>query len=313
MAPAIDIRQVEAIEGGVAVTVRVFETGFGESPYSGTVRVLSGLIGGETARISGTAGAGTDADTVRVEFTGFGVSPDEEITVEAVLGSGDSEVGTFRVGEGPGPVEPPSGGGGYTVTDCGAEITPGGNLSVPFTVDGDGPGSFTSIVYVDGQRVHESSWSIVNPPTSYEDVVDSDDLPIGENMSVEIEVDGEVFRCGAVTVEGDTGGGGGGGGGDQPPVDQPVISPDDLSVNCLSTTLDDTIRAGFSTNPLYNVTNFANADVRATIAAVVDGQQVATDQVDIPEGQTASARIPIRFDTPGTYDVGFEVTSVQVI
>lgn len=104
-----------------------------------------------------------------------------------------------------------------------------------------------------------------------------------------------------------------GGGGGQPPVDQPVISPDDLSINCLSTTLDDTIRAGFSTNPLYNVTNFANADVRATIAAVVDGQQVATDQVDIPEGQTASARIPIRFDTPGTYDVGFEVTNVEVI
>jgi len=116
--------------------------------------------------------------------------------------------------------------------------------------------------------------------------------------------------CGSITIGGDTGDGGGG---DRPPVDQPVISPGDLSINCLSTTLDDTIRAGFTTNPLYNVTNFANADVRATIAAVVDGQQVATDQVDIPEGQTASARIPIRFDTPGTYDVGFEVTSVQVI
>jgi len=307
MAPAIDIRQVEAIEGGVAVTVRVFETGFGESPYSGTVRVLSGLIGGETARISGTAGAGTDADTVRVEFTGFGVSPDEEITVEAVLGSGDSEVGTFRVGEGPGPVEPPSGGGGYTVTDCGAEITPGGNLSVPFTVDGDGPGSFTSIVYVDGQRVHESSWSIVNPPTSYEDVVDSDDLPIGENMSVEIEVDGEVFRCGAVTVEGDTGGGGGG---DEPPVDQPVIEPSDLSITCLGTTLDNAVPAGGTVNPVFQVENPTTTDLTAEVEAVVDGRSAGRFSVNVPAGGATSGRQRIRLEQTGERQIGFRIVSV---
>ena len=310
MAPAIDIRQVEAIEGGVAVTVRVFETGFGESPYSGTVRVLSGLIGGETARISGTAGAGTDADTVRVEFTGFGVSPDEEITVEAVLGSGDSEVGTFRVGEGPGPVEPPSGGGGYTVTDCGAEITPGGNLSVPFTVDGDGGGSFTSVVYVGGQRVHESSWSIVNPPTSYEDVVDADDLPIGEDMSVEIEVDGEVFRCGAVTVEGDTGGEGGGGGGDQPPVDQPVIEPSDLSITCLGTTLDNAVPAGGTVNPVFQVDNPTSTDLTAEVEAVVDGRSAGRFSVDVPGGGATSGRQRIRLEQPGERQIGFRIVSV---
>jgi len=307
MAPAIDIRPVEAIEGGVAVTVRVFETGFGESPYSGTVSVLSGLIGGETARISGTAGAGTDADTVRVEFTGFGVSPDEEITVEAILGSGDSEVGTFRVGEGPGPVEPPSGGGGYTVTDCGAEITPGGNLSVPFTVDGDGGGSFTSVVYVGGQRVHESSWSIVNPPTSYEDVVDSDDLPIGENMSVEIEVDGEVFRCGAVTVEGDTGGGGGG---DEPPVDQPVIEPSDLSIVCLGTSVTDSVSAGSTINPLFQVENPTNTDLTAEVEALVDGQSAGRFSVDVPAGGATGGRQEIRLEQTGERQIGFRIVSV---
>jgi hypothetical protein len=116
-------------------------------------------------------------------------------------------------------------------------------------------------------------------------------------------------NCGTITIAGDTGGGDG----DQPPVDQPVISPEDLSINCLSTTLDDTIRAGFATNPQYSITNFANADVRATIGVIVNDQQIDTDQVDIPEGQTASARVPIRFDEPGTYDVGYEVVDVQVI
>jgi len=110
--------------------------------------------------------------------------------------------------------------------------------------------------------------------------------------------------CGTITLGDD---------GDQPPVDQPVISPDDLSINCLSTTLDDSVRVGFATNPLYNVTNFANADVRATIGVIVDGQQIDSDQVDIPEGQTASGRVSIRFDEPGTYDVGYEVVDVQVI
>jgi len=117
--------------------------------------------------------------------------------------------------------------------------------------------------------------------------------------------------CGTITLGGDTSGGGGGGGGGD--VTQPVISPDDLSINCLSTTLDDTIRAGFSTNPLFNVTNFAAADVRATIAITANGRQVDTTQVDISQGQTASQRISIRFDQPGTYDVGYEVTDVQVI
>jgi len=116
-------------------------------------------------------------------------------------------------------------------------------------------------------------------------------------------------NCGTITIAGDTGDGGG----DQPPVDQPVISPDDLSINCLSTTLDSSVRVGSATNPQYSITNFAGADVRATVGVIVNGQQIDSDQVDIPQGQTASARVPIQFDEPGTYDVGYEVVDVEVI
>lgn len=318
MAPAIDVRQVEAIEGGVAVTARVFETGFGTSPYSGRISGVAGPLV-ETKNISGTAGAGTGADTVTVEFTGFGWGNVDELTVEAVLDSGDREEDTYQVGGGPGPVEPPTGGGddgGYTVTDCSAQVTPGGNLSVPFTVDGDGGGSFTSVVYVDGQRVHESDWSIVNPPTNYEDVVDADDLPTGEDMSVEIEVDGESFRCGTVTVESDTGGGGGGD--PEPPADPGPVDPiepptvpelSDVTVDCPS--LPSEIQPGGTVTAEYTVSSSVDVPVNVDTALVVNGSEIETATVFVPAESSSSDQFSVRLSEPGDYRISVEATGVN--
>jgi hypothetical protein len=309
MAPTIDIMDVTGGENSVMVTVRVFETGFGSTDFSGQVTVATD-IGGERSStdIRGTAGAGTDAYETQVALINEAFRGEDEVYVAAVLDNGEQEQGFFDISAGGGGG---AGGGSYTVTNCSTDRTPGGRLSIPFTVDGPGSGSFTATVYVDGQAVESREWQILSPPTSYEEVVDPDDLPIGQDMPVEIEVDGETFRCGSVDVASDTGPGTPPG--EEPPVDQPAITPDDLSISCLGSTLDDSVRVGFSTNPLYNVTNFANADVRATIGVIVNGQQIDSDQVDIPQGQTASGRVPIRFDEPGTYDVGYEVVDVQVI
>jgi len=110
--------------------------------------------------------------------------------------------------------------------------------------------------------------------------------------------------CGTITLGGST---------DDGSVDQPVIGPDDVSISCLATSVSGAVDVGDRVSPLYSVTNFAGVDVRVTVAITANGREIDSEQIDIPQGQTGSSRLPIVFDSPGDYDVAFKVTDVQVI
>jgi len=308
MAPTIDIMDVTGGENSVMVTVRVFETGFGSTDFSGQVTVATD-IGGERSStdIRGTAGAGTDAYETQVALINEAFRGEDEVYVAAVLDNGEQEQGFFDISAGGGGG---AGGGSYTVTNCSTDRTPGGRLSIPFTVDGPGSGSFTATVYVDGQAVESREWQILSPPTNYEEVVDPDDLPIGQDMPVGIEVDGETFRCGSVDVASDTGPGTPPG--EEPPVDQPAITPDDLSISCLGSTLDPSVQSGGTVNPLFTVSNPLASDVTATVQVLVDGRQAGTTQVNVPGGGRASGRVTVQLTQPGTREVSFRIDSVSV-
>ena len=125
--------------------------------------------------------------------------------------------------------------------------------------------------------------------------------------------------CGTITLGGDTGGGGGGGtggggggggGGTEPPVDQPVIEPSDLSITCLGTTLDNAVPAGGTVNPVFQVENPTSTDLTAEVEAVVDGRSAGRFSVNVPAGGATSGRQRIRLEQPGERQIGFRIVSV---
>lgn len=175
--------------GRVTVTIRVFNVGFDSVGYDGAVTLVSGATTYETIDIRGEAGAGADADerTLRLETDS---EPPSEALLTVALSNGDQEQRTVQfVADDPGLDDPEP----FEVTGCSTSTAFNDGLNVQFSVDGSGGESFTATVRVDGQEVDSQSWTLGGtPPTTYEQIVDPNDLPVGQDMPVEIEVAGNL-------------------------------------------------------------------------------------------------------------------------
>jgi len=104
-----------------------------------------------------------------------------------------------------------------------------------------------------------------------------------------------------------------GGGSDTPEdnVTQPAVSADDLTIGCLSTTLDSSVPEGGTVNPLFQVTNPTQSNVTAEVETLVDGRAVGTTSVTVPANSTTSSRQQIQLIEAGERDIGFRVVSVS--
>jgi len=191
---AVDITELDTTilpdgRGRVTVTIRVFNVGFDSVDYDGSVVLSSGTTTYETIDIRGQAGAGADADeqTLRLETNG---DPPTEALLTVALSNGDQEQRTVQfVGDDPGLTDPEP----FEITGCSTSPAFNDGLNVQFSVDGSGGESFEATVRVDGQAVDTQSWTLgSNTPTTYEQIVDPNALPNGQEMPVEIEVAGNL-------------------------------------------------------------------------------------------------------------------------
>lgn len=272
---AVDITELDTTilndgRGRVTVTTRVFNTGFDAVDYDGQATLSSGGTLFETINIRGSAGAGADADeqTLRLETDG---EPPTEALLTVALSNGDQEQRTVQfVADDPGF----GGGGEIEAVDCSTSRAYNDGLNVEFSVDGPGGESFTATIRVNGQEVSSRSWTLAGvPPTTYEQIVDPSDLPVGEDMPVEIGVSGNFSDCGAVTVEGDD------------PAPEP---PQDLNLSVSGCSIE-------SENPLtvaFDLFSFGESG-STPISIAVDGSVVHTETADYnPNGGYNEITVP---------------------
>lgn len=199
---AVDITELDTTilddgRGRVTVTIRVFNTGFDAVGYDGSVVLSSGATTYEQIDIRGEAGAGADADTQTLRLETDGEPPTTALLTVA-LANGDQEQQTVQfIADDPGLTDPEP----FEVTGCSTSRAFNDGLNVQFSVDGSGGESFEATIRVDGQAVDSQTWTLGGvPPTTYEQIVDPSDLPTGEEMPVEVGVNGNFSECGTATV-----------------------------------------------------------------------------------------------------------------
>ena len=336
MALEVDILDVGSDGGRVEATVAVTETGSENTDY--TLEIVD-----ESAPVTGGRVVATESGTV------FGGSRGTQASYDVSFEPGQNQ-GTFRAEvteqQGlfdPGAPQRDSDRADFEVSDSGGD--PGGEATITILDVEAEPTTVTVVVRVLslslGRTDYSGSVSLDWGPGS--DFV-SISGTVGSGAGADektIEFIASNFSDEAfLTAALDNGeqeqrtisipGGGSGGGGEEPPTDDPGgggggddpgsgggggsggVSVSDFEVDCISTSIPDRAVVGDSTTVTYTVDSFADQDAVVKTALVVNGQQVGTDQVDMPAGVTGgTAGFDIEFTDTGDSEIEIQIIDAQ--
>ncbi|WP_297884355.1 hypothetical protein [uncultured Halorubrum sp.] len=197
MALDVEILNVEdtgnTLEVAVSVSTETVETidyeiNINDTGTGGTVTRSGTLVGG----------AGSFPGDAEIRDVSFGIGDTTGGTVTAQVTAPEEYVGVqdqVMWGEQ---------GGSIGLTNCDVSQS-NGDLTVSYTLapSGDASGDTRVNIDVDGRSVASAVNFVPPRGGSFTQTIPADDLPVGTDMPVEIEVEGNFSECGTVTVEED--------------------------------------------------------------------------------------------------------------
>lgn len=292
---ALEVEILDVDESGSTLDVSVSVTVDDTETVDYELNINDTGTGGEVTR-SGTlnGGSGSYPGDSNIEEASFGIGDTSGGTVTAVITAPDRYVGSEYQSQekwgdsGDGSVGEPT----IDVSNCDPQPTSDGDLDVSYTLapTDDTSGDVGITIRVDGQRVGYENHYVPARGGSFSQTIPADNLPRGQDMPVEIGVDGDFSDCGTVTVESDD------------PADDPddgddSDDPAEPSITDCSITND---------NPLRMTVRVDGDGSRGSTdaAVVVDGQQVAVVTLDYTlnpidnEIEVSSDRLPTGEDMP---------------
>ena len=235
MAIDVNILTVEPTDNTLDITVSVstsmldvidYELNINDTDTGGTV-TRSGTLDGK--------GGNSRGDEVIHEVQ-FGLNPPGEGTVTAQITSPEEYVGvqdqqSWEKAE-----------GSLAINECDSQPTSNGDLEVTYTLTPSIGAEETErevTIRVDGQRVGSETHTIPGRTITRTQTIPADDLPIGDEMPVEIEVGGNFSDCGTVTTEADDPA-------PEPPEPEPPDpEPSDPQITDCGIESEDPLRVGF--------------------------------------------------------------------
>lgn len=193
----------------------------------------------------------------------------------------------------------------FEVTQCDVSDESDGSLTIDYSIaPNNDTGGTTNVEFrVDGETVGGEFHDVPARGEGYSKTIPPEDLPVGENMPVEVGVDGDFSECGSVTTEEDDP--------QDEPEDEPESEPEpDISLTCRG--LSETeIRAGESTAVEYTVSNSGGVLAIVDVGVFVDGEQIDTEFHTLSEGEEEEAAVELTFDSPGERSVSLEVVEIE--
>ena len=263
MALEVEILNVEDAGNTLEVAVSVstdtvetidYEININDTGTGGTVTRSGTLVGG----------AGSFPGDAEIRDVSFGIGDVTGGTVTAQVTSPERYVGEqdqVMWGEQ---------GGSIDLTNCDVSQS-NGDLTVSYTLapSGGASGDTRVNIDVDGRSVASETNFVPPRGGSFTQTVPADNLPVGTDMPVEIEVDGNFSECGTVTVE------------DNDPADDPINDPEPPepepgpagpSITGCSIQSEDPLRVRVTVDG-------DGSRGTAQVLVNVDGQQVASEAI----------------------------------
>ena len=254
----VDIANVEetdnTLEVAVFVTTDTTETieyalNINDTATGGTVTRYGTLVGG----------AGSYPGDTQTERVSFGVNQSTGGTVTATITEPEEYVGAqdqVKWGDQNATAQ-------FDINQCASSPTSSGNLSVDYSVSPSGAsgGDATVEVRVAGQVVGQATHFVPLRGGGFSQTIPARELPIGEEMPVELNVDGEIQDCGTVSVA------------DPDAEPEPEPEPTNVRLTGCEVVSEDPLQVRFTIDG-------DGSRGSATVRLMVDGQQVASKQVD---------------------------------
>ena len=149
------------------------------------------------------------------------------------------------------------------LTSCSADPTSNGNLSVSYSLaPRESAGVEVDVsIRVDSQAVGTYTHFVPLRGGGFSQTIPARELPIGEEMPVELNVDGEIQDCGTVSVA------------DPDAEPEPEPEPTNVRLTGCEVVSEDPLQVRFTIDG-------DGSRGSATVRLMVDGQQVASKQVD---------------------------------
>jgi len=300
MSVTVDIASVELTNNSLEVTVFVttdttetidYELNINDTGTGGTVTRFGTLTGG----------AGSFPGDTQTERVSFGVNRTTGGTVTAQITSPEEFVGTqdqVKWGEQDAATQ-------FDITQCDNQPTSSGDLEVSYSVSPVGfeGGDATVFVRVDGQQVGQASHFVPGRGGGFSQTIPARQLPLGEEMPVEVGISGNFRDCGTVTVEDDTDEAAG----PQPPRDtDPVVEPENTGAFCSVPRSDVTLGEAIEIPVTVYNNNQTGATVEYNVTA--NGSVIGTGTEPIDSGGASEVAFPWTPTDVGEYNIGIEIT-----
>lgn len=299
MSLTVDIANVEVTDNTLEVAVFVTTDTTKTIDYALNINdtATGGIV---TRRGTLVGGAGSYPGDTQTERVSFGVNQSTGGTVTATITEPEEYVGAqdqVKWGDQDATTQ-------FDINQCASNPTSSGDLEVDYSVSPSGAsgGDATVEVRVDGQVVGQATHFVPVRGGGFSQTIPASQLPIGEDMPVEVGINGDFRDCGTVSVADP----------DAAPEPTPEPEPSDPSISLTCTGLSTSqITSGGEVGASYSVTNSGGRLAVVDIGVFVNGSQVGTEFETLSAGETAEGTVDIALSEPGDYTVNLEVVKVE--
>lgn len=285
MSLEVDIANVEVTDNTLEVAVFVTTDTTETIDYALNINdtATGGIV---TRRGTLVGGAGSYPGDTQTERVSFGVNRSTGGTVTATITEPEEYVGAqdqVKWGD----QDPTT---QFDITQCANTPTQSGDLEVDYSISpvGAAGGGATVEIRVDGQVVGSATHFVPGRGGGFSQTIPASQLPLGEDMPVEVGVSGDFRDCGTVTTERDSPAGGG----DDGPVD--------VSLSCSG--LPSSKNPGEQVQITYDVENNGDSRADVTVQLLRNGSLMDTQDVSVFPATTRTGNFYTRVGgEPGEY------------
>lgn len=254
--------------------------------------------GGSTDR-SGTlaGGAGSFPGDADIENVSFGIGDVPGGTVTAQITAPEAYVGA-QDQEDWGDVDSLE--DDIEVTSCSTEAQSDGSLEVSYALAPTGStGDTTNVeIRVGGETVAGEFHDVPARGEGFTTTIPASDLPVGQDMPVEIGVEGNFSDCGTVTVAEET----------DPQPDEPTTSPENIGANCAAPAAEQT--PGSDVEIPYTIYNNGLTEAAVEYEVTVGEEVAVSDTITLSAGSAISEDAVWTPTTAGEYPTEVRILNV---